>query len=114
MITHTEAMETFNQVMNEDRGYPYNHILKVNQGRFPILERMAMLWVYFKHIGEHKVENFEGARKCFFAIISFLPDYAVNRGYGRLLEYFSQGLNYTPINRYSPSLHYFDKNGRLF
>lgn len=114
MISHTDAMDSFYAIMNAEPTYPFNYVLRVNQGRLMILESIAILWVYFKKIGEHRVDGFGGARKAYLNMITFVPDYKVNSDYKKLFEYFQQGLNYTPINKYTDSVVYLKSGSGLF
>lgn len=94
MVKHSEALTSWNYIW--DSTFPFNKTIKAGSYHAHILA----VYRYFKKLRDtRQTEGYKQTGHLFLTSIApHIPHDRVNIHYKILLEYFSQILNYTPIN----------------
>lgn len=82
--------------------FPFWQVIESSRtSSFSIMTGMGYLYEYFKTLSEHGTRrlSFRQAQRIWLSIYPHIPTkHLINKSYGVLLEYFSHGLNFTPID----------------
>lgn len=105
MIKHSQAITIWDNIWNAHTPFPFKATIRSGLERVRVTASLVRLNLYFKHL-EQDVDKKPIIRSrtdvgaSWLSLYPFIPNQnkIINRNYKKLVEYFLQQPNYTPID----------------